>query len=73
MNPEDLQKLFDKCPDEEFLNDIVHVSWSRAGTGFGEFYIWQDENGFHADAEGMGREFVRTIMNNIIDKTEFKS
>jgi len=73
MDTEHIQKMLDRCPNEESLNTIIHVSWSRAGIGFGEFYIWQDENGLYIEDERMGKEFVRNVINKIIDDAEIKS
>ena len=72
MDIEQIQKMFDRCPDEESLNTIVHVCWSRTGIGVGEFYIWQDENGLYIEDERMGKEFVRNVINKIIDDAEIK-
>jgi len=50
------------------------IIWSCAGIGFGTLDFCQDNAGvLECDDEYMGRDFVKAVLNKIVDQTKFSS
>lgn len=67
-----LQQMFDRCPDGESPSGTFEVHWSRKGTGVGGFYFYIGEDGkVHCSSECMSPEFVRGVLNDLVDHAIF--
>jgi hypothetical protein len=70
-----LEEALKKIPEECFFETIkerFYISWSVPGTGFGEFVFYNKKDKMMISNEGMGKDFIKKVMNNLIDKCELE-
>jgi hypothetical protein len=67
-----ISALIGKCESKETTGSFT-VNWKKEGVGFGQFIFTQKGETLHIDNEYMGKEFIKGIMNEVIDNATLKN
>jgi len=60
--------MFDKLEDTVDVNNTWYMSWTAKGVGFGGFAFYTGPDGKpHCENERMGKEFIRKMLNKLVD------
>jgi hypothetical protein len=55
---------------EAIRPNVLVISWSRTGHGFGEIALHVDANGLRVDSECSTPEFVKEVLGALIDQAK---
>jgi hypothetical protein len=53
-------------------NKGFRISWADDNLGFGEIAFYKDNGKLKLDTENMGKDFVKKVLNNLVDNTEIE-
>ena len=70
---EAIKEMFEYLDDEVTLYEPIVINWSVKKVGFGEIRFWEKDGKIICDNEGMSKEFIKKILNSLVDKSEFWS
>lgn len=51
------------------LLDKFTLNWYRNGIGFGQIYFYEKNGKLHCESEGMGKQFVKEVLAQMVDDT----
>lgn len=72
--PKAMQKKFKKAYGFELTPALyrpVVVKWTRKNKGFGEILFYRDGDTVHCANECLSREFVKSVLCDLVDKAVF--
>lgn len=71
----DIERIVPTEPNWTVIRAVSYnhfgVHWETTSAGFGECGFYFNDGKIHCDSEGLGRDFVRAVLNKLVDDAIF--
>lgn len=58
---------------EDYREGLIDIGWSTKSAGYGHLSFKNVDGRIQCSSEGMGRKFVRSVLNKLVEKAVFEN